>query len=100
RAARRAVGCRAVGCRAGRLGGGGAWLARGLALGLLLREQRQCLGERDLVGVGPSAQRGNQPVMADIGPVAAAIEPDRAAVGMRAEFAQQLRAAPAAGLGL
>ena len=38
--------------------------------------------------------------MADIGSVAAAIEPDNAALGMRPDLAQQLRAAPGRGFRL
>ena len=55
--------------------------------------------EREAVGVG-ARQRGVDLAVAHIGPVAAAIQPDGAALGVRTDFAQQLRAAPPAGLGL
>ena len=64
-----------------------------LAFVALRREQRQCLVEGEGVGIGVARQRGDNSVMADIGAVAAAIEADRAAFGVRPDFAQQLRPA-------
>ena len=67
-----------------------------LALGALRREQRDRRVQGEAVGVGALRQRGDDAVMADIGPVAAAIERDRRRPrdGGRARAAIAARAAP------
>src|SRR5438477_6792564 len=63
-------------------------LAPALALRLLRRKQRDRIIEGVGVRVGALWQGGVDLVMTDIGPVAAAIEPDNAAFGMRPDLAQ------------
>src|SRR5579884_16706 len=79
---------------AGRFGGGLARLAAALSLVALRRDQGNRLVERQRVGIGAARQRSDDPVVADIGAVAAAVEADRAAIGMSADLAHELRPAP------